>query len=69
MLNGHKTECPRCNKSLVELQLSYFDYVGMNQKERAQLVDTCQIPEELSKITTTYRMFKYSKAYKEKNSI
>ena len=65
MLNGHKRSCPNCNESIAELKIPYMDYVSMNREERdlfsAQLADEAK----LQGLSTTYRMYKYSKWYKE----
>ena len=52
MLNGHKMICPKCTDPLTELQISYLDYVELDMSE-------------LGRLKTTYRMYKYSKWYKE----
>ncbi|MDE6949348.1 MAG: hypothetical protein K2P64_00260 [Lachnospiraceae bacterium] len=65
MLNGHKMSCPRCEASLVELQISYLDYTNMSKEERAAFTARLRDPERLAKLSTTYRMYKYSKWYKE----
>lgn len=65
MLNGHKMSCPRCEASLVELQISYLDYTNMSKEERTAFTVRLKDPERLAKLSTTYRMYKYSKWYKE----
>lgn len=65
MLNGHKQHCPKCHEAITELKLSYMDYVTMDQSEREQFCLSCSDEEQLSKLSTTYRMYKYSKWYKE----
>lgn len=65
MLNGHKQACPKCHEGISELKLSYMEYVAMDRTERMHFVDICSDEEELSKLSTTYRMYKYSKWYKE----
>lgn len=65
MLNGHKMSCPRCETPLVELQLSYLDYTDMSKEERQTFTARLKDPERLTKLCTTYRMYKYSKWYKE----
>ncbi|NLL79565.1 MAG: hypothetical protein GX234_07220 [Clostridiales bacterium] len=65
MLNGHKQFCPRCEGQLAELKVDYMTYTAMDASERAELAQHCSHPEELGKISTTYRMIKYSKWYKE----
>lgn len=65
MLNGHKQQCPRCEEKLVELKIDYIAYTNLDAHERALLEEKCADPQELEKIKTTYRMFKYSKWYKE----
>ena len=32
MLNGHKTSCPKCSHSLVELQITYREYISMDDR-------------------------------------
>lgn len=64
MLNGHKMTCPKCNQPLTELQLSYLEYISFSQAERKQLLDLCSNQDSLHKISTTYRMYKYSKWYR-----
>lgn len=38
MLNGHKTLCPSCSSKLTELNISYMDYISLDQEERNQLL-------------------------------
>lgn len=64
ILNGHKMACPKCSQSLTELQLSYLEYISFNQTERNHLLDLCANEDSLYKISTTYRMYKYSKWYR-----
>lgn len=42
-----------------------MDYVTMNQEERTQFCNCCADNEQLQTLSTTYRMYKYSKWYKE----
>lgn len=65
MLNGHKMICPKCTEPLTELRISYLDYVKLNIEEREAFRDACADEEQLSKMKTNYRMYKYSKWYKE----
>lgn len=64
MLNGHKQSCPKCKLPLTELQMSYLDYTSLSPKERDLFLEQCENEESLNKISTTYRMYKYSKWYK-----
>lgn len=68
MLNGHKQRCPKCHKGIQELKISYMDYVTMNQEARQQFCSSCADDEQLQMLSTTYRMYKYSKWYKELQS-
>lgn len=65
MLNGHKLSCPRCRERIAELKLSYLDYAAMDQEARTRFCRSCADEEQLQKLSTTYRMYKYSKWYKE----
>ncbi len=65
MLNGHKQVCPKCRLEISELKISYMDYVTMNQEARQQFCHCCSDDEQLQTLSTTYRMYKYSKWYKE----
>ncbi len=65
MLNGHRQICPRCIEPLAELRMPYMEFVGMNQAERDKLLEACADEEQLKKLKTTYRMYRYSKWYKE----
>lgn len=65
ILNGHKQICPRCQHVVKELKLSYLDYVAMDESQRTSLHDSCSDDEQLKKLSVTYRMYKYSKWYKE----
>lgn len=65
MLNGHKQHCPRCEGALAELKIDYTTYVSYDDNKREALLTECADPERLAKIKTTYRMYKYSKWYKE----
>ena len=69
MLNGHKTNCPKCSSSLTELQISYLEYVEMTVEERESFKSQCRNEKQLKSLSTTYRMHKYSKWYKEKPKI
>lgn len=68
MLNGHKMICPKCSEPLAELQVSYLDYVKMDMDERSAFKEACADEKQLQKLRTTYRMYKYSKWYKELQS-
>lgn len=65
MLNGHKLICPRCTGPLAELRISYMDYVDMDIATRERFKDACSDEQQLKTMKTTYRMYKYSKWYKE----
>lgn len=64
MLNGHKMSCPKCSNSLNELQMPYMDYISLNQEERNHFLELCKNESSLNEISTTYRMYKYSKWYR-----
>ena len=64
MLNGHKQNCPKCNMTLTELKMSYMDYIHMDRKQRQYFLATCNDETALNKISTTYRMYKYCKWYR-----
>ncbi len=68
MLNGHKMFCPKCDSKLTELRISYLDFVEMDRKEREYLRRNCQNDAILATMTNNYRMYKYSKWYKELTS-
>lgn len=68
MLNGHKMICPKCTEPLTELQMSYLDYVDLNIDQRQLLAESCADEEKLRKLKATYRMYKYSKWYKDLQS-
>ena len=65
MLNGHKQFCPKCRESIAELKLTYMDYVSMDGTSRTLFSSCCADEEQLKKLSTTYRMYKYSKWYKD----
>ncbi|MBQ6888813.1 MAG: hypothetical protein IJN54_15030 [Lachnospiraceae bacterium] len=65
LLNGHKQFCPKCSEPLTELRISYMDYVNMDMEEREAFKERCADEQQLAELSTTYRMFKYSKWYKE----
>lgn len=65
ILNGHKMNCPRCDGPLTELLISYLEYVNLSQQERDEFLEKCRDGEQLKSLSTTYRMYKYSKWYKE----
>ena len=65
MLNGHKMTCPKCSNALTELRIPYMKYVEMDVEERAAFKELCQDEEHLKELSTTYRMYKYSKWYRE----
>lgn len=65
MLNGHKMICPKCTEPLAELRISYLDYVSLDMQEREAFKNACADEEQLSKLRTSYRMYKYSKWYRE----
>lgn len=64
MLNGHKQKCPKCDSQLTELLIPYMEYVSMDMDEREAFKTMCADAERLNELSTTYRMFKYSKWYK-----
>lgn len=65
MLNGHKMSCPKCSYSLTELRIPYMTYVEMDVEERNAFEVLCQDDDKLRELSTTYRMYKYSKWYKD----
>ncbi len=65
MLNGHKMICPKCTDPLTELRISYLDYVNLNMQEREKFKESCADEEQLRKMKANYRMYKYSKWYRE----
>lgn len=65
MLNGHKQTCPKCRENIAELKITYLDYATMDLDAREQFCNCCADEEQLRKLSTTYRMYKYSKWYKE----
>ena len=69
MLNGHKLNCPACGSPLTEMQMAYMDYVNMTVSQRQELLNECQNEEFLKKRSTTYRMYKYSKWYRNQVSV
>ncbi|WMC91759.1 hypothetical protein [Kineothrix sp. MB12-C1] len=68
MLNGHKMTCPKCGESITELRIPYMEYVSMDIAERNEFKEKCADKDQLKNLSTTYRMYKYSKWYKELNS-
>ena len=64
ILNGHKVNCPKCNTALIELQMPYIEYITMNQSQRQVFLNLCNNETSLNQISTTYRMFKYCKWYR-----
>ena len=65
MLNGHKMICPKCTEPLTELQISYLDYTDLDPAQRQLFKEACADDEKLHQLKATYRMYKYSKWYKE----
>ena len=65
MLNGHKMKCPKCGGSITELRIPYMEYVSMDMDERNAFKMKCADEAQLKELSTTYRMYKYSKWYKE----
>ena len=65
MLNGHKRSCPNCNESITELKISYMDYAAMDREQRNLFLSRLADDVQLQDLSTTYRMYKYSKWYKE----
>ncbi len=65
MLNGHKMICPKCTDPLTELRISYLDYVNLSLKDREELCNACADEDQLKKMKATYRMYKYSKWYRD----
>lgn len=64
ILNGHKPVCPKCGYRLTELRITYQEYSFMNHAKREWLAKQCLCPKTLAGLSTTYRMSKYSKWYK-----
>lgn len=65
MLNGHKRFCPKCNGSITELKIPYMDYISMDRNKRSLFLERLSDEAQLKDLSTTYRMYKYSKWYKE----
>lgn len=68
MLNGHKRSCPNCNESITELKIPYMEYISMNREKRELFLARLEDDVQLKSLSTTYRMYKYSKWYKELHS-
>lgn len=68
MLNGHKQECPACDGPLTEMQIPYLDFVELDTYERNNLLNMCADDTSLRELSTTYRMYKYSKWYRNRQS-
>lgn len=64
MLNGHKRDCPACDSPLHEMKMTYMEFVELSTHERKLLLETCKNEEALKELSTTYRMYKYSKWYR-----
>lgn len=67
MLNGHKILCPSCDSDLTELKLPYLTYVEMSADDRQALLNQLETEKGLKELSTTYRMLKYSKWFKEQH--
>ncbi|HOO27416.1 MAG TPA: hypothetical protein PLU43_03045 [Lachnospiraceae bacterium] len=65
ILSGHQQECVKCGGTLVELKLSYQDYVDYSPAQRRQLILELEDPEELARQKRHYRFSKQTKRYKE----
>lgn len=65
MLNGHKLICPKCTNPITELSIPYIEYVSLDMEEREHFKAKCADDEQLRMLSTTYRMYKYSKWYRE----
>ncbi len=65
MLNGHKQNCPACDSLLTEMKMTYMEFVELSTNERNLLIETCKNETSLKELSTTYRMYKYSKWYRE----
>ena len=66
ILNGHKQECPACDGQLMEMQIPYLEFVELSTYERNLLQEMCLDERNLKELSTTYRMYKYSKWYRER---
>ncbi len=64
ILNGHKMNCPACHDSLTEMRMPYMEYINMSTHEREELLDRCRDEKFLQEMSNTYRMYKYSKWYR-----
>lgn len=64
LLNGHKLYCPACQDPLTEMRMPYMEYVNMSASQREDLKVQCCNEDTLKKLSTTYRMYKYSKWYR-----
>ncbi|MBR6769941.1 MAG: hypothetical protein IKM28_01615 [Lachnospiraceae bacterium] len=69
MLNGHKLNCPKCSGPITELRIPYMEYVSMDMSEREAFKSRCADEEQLQELSTTYRMYKYSKWYKKQQAL
>lgn len=67
MLNGHKFDCPSCSAPLAELAISYLEFANMDISEREEYKEKCRDSRQLAELSTTYRMYKYSKWYKSRS--
>lgn len=65
MLNGHKRNCNACENEITELNISYLEYVNMNKDQRERLIEKLSDNNVLKELDAKYRMYKYTKWYKE----
>lgn len=64
LLNGHKNFCPRCGDWLIELEMSYMDYIALNRTERQLFLELCNNKRCINELGITYRMHRYCKWYR-----
>ncbi|MBR2037150.1 MAG: hypothetical protein IKK03_02990 [Lachnospiraceae bacterium] len=48
ILNGHKSICPTCERRLMELKISYMEYIELGLEERNQLKNKLKNPNHLT---------------------
>ena len=65
ILNGHQQECIKCGGHIIELKLSYQNYINYSPEQRRKLIEDLENPEELARQKRNYRFSKHTKRYQQ----
>ena len=63
LLCNHQQECLKCGENILEIKLSFNNYVNSSPEEREQILQSLSDESTLAAMRRTYRFSKRTKRY------